>query len=208
MQAPCLMIIKNTTFVTSSSSIRQCPPPDRPEFAFIGRSNVGKSSLINMLCGRKKLAKVSSKPGKTQLINHFDINEQWYLVDLPGYGWAKVSKDDRSQWGAMIHDYLTERENLLNLFVLIDVRLAPQPNDTEFLAWLGEKRLPFTVIFTKTDKLSKNKVQSSIARYRKFLKTTWEELPPMFMTSSFNGSGREEVLDHIDVCLEFWEKKP
>ena len=199
-------MIKKTAFVTSSSKINQCPPPDLPEFAFIGRSNVGKSSLINMLSGRKKLAKVSSKPGKTQLINHFLMDETWYLVDLPGYGWAKVSKDSRSKWGEMIHDYLLERENLVNLFVLIDVRHAPQPNDTEFLEWLGENGLPFAIIFTKTDKLSKNKVQSSIARYKRFLKNHWEELPPIMATSSATGMGQEEVLDYIQACIEMYSE--
>ena len=199
------MIIKNAAFVTSSSKISQCPPADRPEFAFIGRSNVGKSSLINMLTGRKKLAKVSSKPGKTQLINHFDVDHTWYLVDLPGYGWAKVSKDDRSKWGEMIHDYLLERENLVNLYVLIDVRHPPQPNDTEFIHWLVEKGLPFSLIFTKTDKLSKNKVQSSIARYRRYLKANWEELPPMIPTSSATGEGKDLVLAHIGSCIALYE---
>ena len=198
------MMIQNPVFVTSSSKLSQCPPPNKPEFAFIGRSNVGKSSLINMLTGRKKLAKVSSKPGKTQLINHFDMDNSWYLVDLPGYGWAKVSKDDRSKWGEMIHDYLLERQNLVNLFVLIDVRHPPQPNDTEFLDWLGEKGLPFAIIFTKTDKLSKNKMQSSIARYRRYLKTHWEELPPMMMTSSVSGEGKDDVLDYIEECIGLW----
>ena len=198
------MIIKNPAFVTSSSKLSQCPPPNRPEFAFIGRSNVGKSSLINMLTGRKKLAKVSSKPGKTQLINHFDIDETWYLVDLPGYGWAKVSKSDRSKWGEMIHDYLLERQNLVNLYVLIDVRHPPQPNDTEFIEWLGEKGLPFALIFTKTDKLSKNKVQSSIARYRRYLKSNWEELPPILPTSSVTGEGKDQLLNHIENCISLY----
>ena len=201
------MIIKNAAFVTSSSNLSQCPPPKRPEFAFIGRSNVGKSSLINMLTGRKKLAKVSSKPGKTQLINHFDMDETWYLVDLPGYGWAKVSKNDRSKWGEMIHDYLLERENLANLYVLIDVRHPPQPNDTEFIDWLGQKNLPFALVFTKTDKLSKNKVQSSIARYRRFLKSTWEELPPMIPTSSVTGEGKDLLLAHIEDCITLYENR-
>lgn len=200
------MTIKKTAFVTSSSKLSQCPPPNLPEFAFIGRSNVGKSSLINMLSGRKKLAKVSSKPGKTQLINHFLMDETWYLVDLPGYGWAKVSKDSRSQWGEMIHDYLLERENLVNLFVLIDIRHAPQPNDTEFLEWLGKNGLPFAIIFTKTDKLSKNKAQSSVARYKRYLKNHWEELPPMMVTSSVTGMGQDEVLDYIHTCLPLWSK--
>ena len=155
-----------------------------------------------MLTGRKKLAKVSSKPGKTQLINHFLIDNQWYLVDLPGYGWAKVSKSDRSKWGEMIHDYLLERKNLLTIFVLIDSRLPPQPVDTEFIEWLGENGVPFALVFTKADKQSHNKNQSSIARYRKYLKNQWEVLPPIFLTSSAAGDGKEDVLNYIAHCID------
>lgn len=196
------MIIKESRFITSSSAHSQCPPPDMPEFAFIGRSNVGKSSLINMLTARKNLAKVSGKPGKTQLINHFLINNKWYLVDLPGYGWAKVSKSEKEKWGEMIHDYLIERKNLILIFVLIDIRLPPQPIDMEFINWLGENRIPFALLFTKADKLSHNKNQSSLARFKRHLKQTWEEFPPMFMTSSINNDGREEVLNYIGELLE------
>ncbi len=196
------MNIKNADFITSSSRHTQCPAPDRPEFAFIGRSNVGKSSLINMLTGRKKLAKVSSKPGKTQLINHFSIDNRWYLVDLPGYGWAKVSKSDRSKWGEMIHDYLMERKNLVTIFVLIDSRLPPQPVDTEFIEWLGMQGIPFALVFTKADKQSHNKTQSSIARYRRYLKKQWEVLPPIFLSSSVTGDGKEDILKYIDHCLD------
>lgn len=196
------MNIKNADFITSSSRHTQCPAPDRPEFAFIGRSNVGKSSLINMLTGRKKLAKVSSKPGKTQLINHFSIDNRWYLVDLPGYGWAKVSKSDRSKWGEMIHDYLMERKNLVTIFVLIDSRLPPQPVDTEFIEWLGMQGIPFALVFTKADKQSHNKTQSSIARYRRYLKKQWEVLPPIFLSSSVTGDGKEDILKYIDHCID------
>jgi GTP-binding protein len=195
------MIIKDSQFITSSSAHSQCPPPDKREFAFIGRSNVGKSSLINMLTARKNLAKVSGKPGKTQLINHFLINNTWYLVDLPGYGWAKVSKTEKEKWGEMIHDYLVERSNLMLLFVLIDIRLPPQPIDVEFINWLGEKEIPFALIFTKADKLSHNKNQSSVARFRRTLKNQWEKLPPIFITSSMKAEGRDEVLQYIDELL-------
>lgn len=191
------MDIKTAKFITSSSNISQCPPADLPEFAFIGRSNVGKSSLINMLTNHKKLAKVSSKPGKTQLINHFLIDEEWYLVDLPGYGWAKVSKTEKEKWGAMIHDYIIERKSLINLFVLIDSRLKPQPVDVEFINWLGEKGIPFSLIFTKADKQSKNKTQSAIAKYKRFLKQYWVELPTIFVTSSVNKDGKDEVITYI-----------
>ncbi len=154
-----------------------------------------------MLTARKNLAKVSGKPGKTQLINHFLINNTWYLVDLPGYGWAKVSKTEKEKWGEMIHDYLVERSNLMLLFVLIDIRLPPQPIDVEFINWLGEKEIPFALIFTKADKLSHNKNQSSVARFRRTLKNQWEKLPPIFITSSMKAEGRDEVLQYIDELL-------
>ncbi|MEM9390956.1 MAG: ribosome biogenesis GTP-binding protein YihA/YsxC [Bacteroidota bacterium] len=195
------MNIIKSEFVTSSANISQCPKEELPEFAFIGRSNVGKSSLINMLTDRKALAKVSSKPGKTQLINHFIINESWYLVDLPGYGWAKVAKTEKAKWGVMIHDYLLERQGLVNLFVLVDSRLEPQKIDVEFINWLGEKQIPFAIVFTKADKQSKNKTESNIAKYRRFLKNYWEELPPIFTTSSFKKEGRDEVLNFIESLV-------
>ena len=195
------MDIIKSEFVTSSANIGQCPTKLLPEFAFIGRSNVGKSSLINMLTERKSLAKVSSKPGKTQLINHFIINDSWYLVDLPGYGWAKVAKTEKAKWGVMIHDYLLERESLLNLFVLVDSRLEPQKIDVEFINWLGEQGIPFAIVFTKADKQSKNKTESNIAAYRRLLKNYWEELPPIFSTSSFKKEGREQILKFIDGVI-------
>lgn len=191
-------LVTSATFEKSSAVYEDCPPPTLPEYAFIGRSNVGKSSLINMLTGRNKLAKVSGRPGKTQLINHFKINENWYLVDLPGYGWAKVSKTEKAKWKKMINNYLLNRENLLCIFVLIDCRLEPQKIDQEFMAWLGETEIPFSMIFTKADKLNKVKLDSSIARYRKDMKKSWEELPPQFITSSETSEGRKEILEYIE----------
>ena len=195
------MKITKADFITSSSDYHQCPEPKHPEFAFIGRSNVGKSSLINMLTNHKKLAKVSGKPGKTQLINHFLINDKWYLVDLPGYGWARVAKTEKEKWGAMIHDYLIERKNLLCTFVLVDSRLEPQPIDIEFINWLGEKGIPFSIIFTKADKQSKNKTQSAVAKYKKQLLNYWEKLPESFITSSQTGAGKDKVLEFINSLL-------
>lgn len=198
------MKIKEAIFVKSSSDIQQCPPPKKAEFAFIGRSNVGKSSLINMLTGRKNLAKISSKPGKTQLINHFEIDNNWYLVDLPGYGWSKVSKEKKADWGVMIEQYLLHRENLACLFVLIDSRLDPQTIDYEFITWLGEKGIPFAMIFTKTDKQSKTKFQSTRARHLKTLKNNWEEIPLLFESSSINQAGRKEILSFAhEIILDF-----
>jgi GTP-binding protein len=195
------MQIKSSEFLISSSSYKKCPKPDKAEFAFIGRSNVGKSSLINMLTNRKKLAKISSTPGKTQLINHFLINNKWYLVDLPGYGWAKASKTEKLKWENMIRGYILGRENLVSMFVLVDSRLEPQKIDTEFIDFLGEKGIPFVIVFTKADKLSKNKVSASIAAYKKKLKTTWVDLPQMITTSSSTGLGKEDVLNFIDQTL-------
>ena len=192
------MEISNAKFVKSSSAVDQCPPAQKPEFAFIGRSNVGKSSLINMLTGRKSLAKTSSKPGKTQLINHFEIDDSWYLVDLPGYGWSKVSKEKKADWGVMIENYLTERENLACLFVLIDSRLEPQIIDYEFIIWLGQKEIPFAMVFTKTDKQSKNKFQSIKAAHLRKLKMEWEDMPLMFESSAVNHAGKEEILQFVE----------
>ncbi len=194
-------MIKEAKFVISNTDYQKCPKPDKPEFAFIGRSNVGKSSLINMLTQRKNLAKTSGKPGKTQLINHFAIDDSWYLVDLPGYGYAKTSKAKRSEWGKMIEEYLLHRENLQIVFVLIDSRLDPQKIDLEFVNWLGENGIPLALVFTKTDKQKRNKTQRSITLFRNALLKTWEETPLMFSTSSVTGDGREEVLRYISEIL-------
>lgn len=195
------MKIKSAEFVISNTDIKKCPQTTIPEFAFIGRSNVGKSSLINMLTNRKKLAKTSGRPGKTQLINHFIINNEWHLVDLPGYGWARVSKTDRSKFGDMIASYLLDREPLVCTFILIDIRLKPQPIDLEFINWMGEKKLPFALIFTKADKISKNKVESHRAAFNRALKADWAELPISFITSSLAKQGQEEVLDYIEDVI-------
>ncbi len=192
------MDIKEAEFVISQTDYTKCPAPAFPEYAFIGRSNVGKSSLINMLTNRKGLAKTSSTPGKTQLINHFFINEQWYLVDLPGYGYARVSKTSKSTWDKMIRDYLKFRPNLMYVFVLIDVRLSAQKNDLEFINWLGENEIPFVLVFTKADKLSAEQVNLSVEKYRIKLSETWEELMPMFVSSAEKKRGRDEILDFIE----------
>ncbi|MFV0289945.1 MAG: ribosome biogenesis GTP-binding protein YihA/YsxC [Mangrovibacterium sp.] len=186
----------------SNSSVEKCPTPDRPEFAFIGRSNVGKSSLINMLTNHSKLAKTSARPGKTQLINHFTINNSWYLVDLPGYGYAKVSKKAKDKFQAYITDYIINRQNLYCLFVLIDVRHEAQKIDLEFMEWCGEKGIAFSIIFTKSDKLGKNQLINNIAAYRKRMLENWEELPEMFHTSSEQKQGREEVLTYIENIMQ------
>ncbi len=197
------MIIRDVKFVKSSQKINQCPDPDRPEYAFIGRSNVGKSSLINMLMNRNKLAKVSGKPGKTQLINHFAVNDEaWYLVDLPGYGYAKVSKTQRQEFQSIITDYISKRKNLVNLFVLVDSRHEPQKIDLAFMEWLGETQIPFSIVFTKIDKMSSNELQKSLARYRKIMLLEWEELPPNFRSSATSAIGREEILSYINSLNE------
>ncbi len=192
------MIIKSAEFVISNTDITKCPKDGKPEYAFIGRSNVGKSSLINMLTDHKKLAKTSGKPGKTQLINHFVINDDWYLVDLPGYGYAKASKTSRAKWEKFISDYLTKREELVNIFVLIDSRLEPQKIDLEFMNWCGEQGLPFSMVFTKIDKLSSTALQKNLAKYKKEMLKYWAELPPVFTTSSESKFGRERLLNYID----------
>ena len=193
------MLIKTAEFVISSARADQCPPTEgRPEYAFIGRSNVGKSSLINMLTGRKKLAMTSSTPGKTMLINHFAINNEWFLVDLPGYGYAKRGKKDMEKLRNLIEYYVLERKELTCLFVLIDSRLTPQRIDLEFIQWLGEEGVPFSIIFTKADKNKTGELRKNVNRFLDELRKEWEELPPHFVTSSAQGRGRDEVLDYID----------
>lgn len=200
------MIIKKAEFVISNTDISKCPETKLPEYAFIGRSNVGKSSLINMLTDNKKLAKTSGRPGKTQLINHFLVNEDWYLVDLPGYGYAKTSKENRFKWTKFIERYLRERENLLNTFVLIDSRLEPQKIDLEFMNWCGHNQIAFSMAFTKTDKLSSSALQKNIAQYKKEMLKTWEELPPVFLTSSESKFGREKLLNYIGEINQLYSK--
>ncbi|WP_314028809.1 ribosome biogenesis GTP-binding protein YihA/YsxC [Porphyromonas catoniae] len=192
------MLIKSAEFVVSNSRVEKCPTTGLPEYAFIGRSNVGKSSLINMLTGRKGLAMTSQKPGKTQLINHFIINKEWHLVDLPGYGYARLSNDGRDGLRRMIEDYVLERRELVCLFVLLDARLEPQKIDLEFIEWLGEESVPFALVFTKADKLSKGKLSANISAYKDRLLEGWEELPPLFITSSEERTGREELLNYIE----------
>jgi len=192
------MKIKQAEFVISNTDPARCPRPDKPEYAFIGRSNVGKSSLINMLTERHSLAKTSQTPGKTQLINHFLINKDWYLVDLPGYGFAKVSKVEREKWEHMINTYLSTRENLVCTFVLVDGRIEPQAIDLAFMEWLGERGLPFVIVFTKTEKIGPNAIKQTVNRYTKTLLKTWEEVPPMFVTSAAAVRGKEELLAYID----------
>ena len=195
------MDISSAEFLISNTTYTKCPADHKPEFAFIGRSNVGKSSLINMLTGNKKLAKTSSTPGKTQLINHFTINNEWYLVDLPGYGYAKASKKSRTSWEKFISEYLLHRASLLSTFVLIDSRLEPQKIDLEFMNWCGAKEIPFSIVFTKTDKLSSSALQKNLKVYRNEMLKLWEELPPVFITSSQSKLGRESVLNYLDEVL-------
>ena len=192
------MVITSAEFIISNSRVEKCPTTGLPEYAFIGRSNVGKSSLINMLTGRKGLAMTSQKPGKTQLINHFLINRDWYLVDLPGYGYARLSRVGRDGLRRMIEDYILERTELVCLFVLLDSRLEPQRIDLEFIEWLGEGGIPFALVFTKADKLSRGKLAANIAAYKERLLQQWEELPPLFITSAEARLGRDELLSYID----------
>lgn len=192
------MEIKKAEFLISSPTIDKCPKDNRIEYAFIGRSNVGKSSLINMLCNHKGLSKTSSTPGKTLLINHFLINDEWYLVDLPGYGFAKRSKKVQADIEKMINTYILQREQLVNLFVLIDIRHEQQKIDRAFIDWLGENEIPFTIVFTKADKLGMVKAKANAAQWMEQLKDAWEELPPYFITSSEKRTGREELLAYID----------
>lgn len=195
------MEINKAEFVTSSSKLSECPKEGTPEIAFIGRSNVGKSSLINLLTGVKGLAKTSQTPGKTQLINHFLINDSFYIVDLPGYGYARVAKTMRSDFKKMIEDYIHQREEMVNLFVLVDIRHKPMKIDLDFINELGEKGVPFSIVFTKAEKLSKSAAKMSLMAYQEELLKSWEELPPLFVTSSESGEGREQLLEYIEQIL-------
>ncbi len=196
------MKITSAEFITSSTDWRKCPETHKPEFAFIGRSNVGKSSLINMLVDRKKLAKTSSTPGKTQTVNHFLVNDQWYLVDLPGYGYASATRAARFEWGKMIEHYLKNRKNLFCTFILLDARLKPQAIDLDFITWMGENHLPMVILLTKSDKLK----QQELAKSRKTIETKllelWEELPPLIITSAEKKSGRDKILDFISEAMQ------
>lgn len=200
------MKIDYANFVISSTDVNRCPLPDKPEYAFIGRSNVGKSSLINMLTARKKLAKISTTPGKTILINHFIINNQWYLVDLPGYGFAKRSKTERLKWEKMIRKYILSRPNMLTLFLLIDIRIEPQKIDIEFIEWLGTSNIPFVITFTKSDKLKKNQIATNLNTYKNKLSENWEELPPIIVTSSSTDLGRDKLLEVIEETNKVFNK--
>lgn len=196
------MQIKSATFVASSDKLSQCPPGNKPEFAFIGRSNVGKSSLINMLVEQKGLAKTSATPGKTQLINHFIINEWWFLVDLPGYGFAKVSRTEREKWQKRLDNYLHNRDNLYCVFVLVDSRIKPQANDIEMINWLGENGIPMAIIFTKSDKVKPKELEAVVQQWNETLLGFWTELPPIFITSAEKNTGKKEVLDFISKYLK------
>lgn len=196
------MNISKTEYTGSFVKIEDCPPPESPEYAFIGRSNVGKSSLINMLTGRKKLAHVSNSPGKTQTINYFRINKRWNLVDLPGYGFAKVSQKQRAKWKKMIANYIKNRENLVTLFVLIDSRHKPQKTDLEFIEQLGEWEIPFAIVFTKTDKSKQSIVQKNVKSFFDEMRKRWEFLPIYFLTSAVKGRGKEDILDYIEEYNE------
>lgn len=200
------MRITSAEFISSCVTAEKCPPPERPEYAFIGRSNVGKSSLINMLCNMDKLAKVSGRPGKTQVINHFLINKSWFLVDLPGYGFAKVSKVMRDKFDIMIRGYLTRRPNLMCVFVLIDVRHPPQPKDLAFMEGLAEEQIPFCIVFTKGDKLSLNAQRSAVSSYKKIMLQHWEEFPKHFITSAETRQGKEELLAFIGDANKLYKE--
>lgn len=193
------MRIKEATFISSVTDILKCPTPNLPEYAFIGRSNVGKSSLINMLTDRKSLARISNTPGKTQTINHYLVDKTWYLTDLPGYGYARISKTTRQLWPAMIRNYLANRTNLLTTFVLVDSRISPQKIDLEFINYLGENSLPLVVVFTKIEKLGKNVLANNLEVYKNQLRHTWEEMPEFIVTSSVTGVGKDELLNFVEA---------
>lgn len=197
------MIIKTATFVKSSSRWQECPEAVLPEYAFIGRSNVGKSSLINAMLNHKDLAKTSGTPGKTQLINHFLVNDEWYLTDLPGYGYARVSKSIRRDFEKLITNYILNRKNLVNLFILVDARHAPQKIDLEFIEWVGEHGIPFSLVFTKADKLKPMELQKNVEHYKSELLKSWEELPELYVTSAEKKTGGEEILSFISRTNEF-----
>lgn len=201
------MVIKSASFVTSSAKISQLPPPLLPEYAFIGRSNVGKSSLINMLVSRKGLAKISGSPGKTQTINHFIINESWYLVDLPGYGYARVSQKARMQWDKLFTSYVNRRSSLILLFVLIDARHEPMMSDLAFMERLAVSGIPFARVFTKSDKISEGEAEKNRLLYDKTMLRAWESLPPTFITSAPKGTGRDEMLDYIEQTMIFFKRE-
>ncbi|MBN1651703.1 MAG: YihA family ribosome biogenesis GTP-binding protein [Bacteroidales bacterium] len=202
------MIVKTAKFLVSNNYYQNCPKPDKPEYAFIGRSNVGKSSLINKIVGIQGLAKTSGKPGKTQLINHFYINEEWYLVDLPGYGYASIPLKIKAKWETMISGYLQTRKNLLTTFVLIDVRHSPQKIDIDFIENLAEHQIPLALIFTKADKLTPRKLKENLKAYQNYLHESWDELPPVFVTSSETGLGAEQVLDYIENANKVFVSSP
>ncbi len=200
------MKIKSAKFVISSVDVKMCPIPDLPEYAFIGRSNVGKSSLINMLTEKKELAHTSSKPGKTQLINHYLINDEWYLVDLPGYGYATLAKEKKQEFDAFVKKYLLQRTSLLCVFVLIDSRLPMQERDKKFMEWLAENEIPFTIVFTKVDKLAKTQIEKNLTSYREEMLKSWEELPKQFITSSQKKEGAKELLTFINESNKLFKK--
>lgn len=195
-------MITKAEYIIGNTDWKKCPKPDKAEFAFIGRSNVGKSSLVNALTQNKKLAKISSTPGKTRIINHFLINKSWYLVDLPGYGYAKVSKTSRQAWAEQSTAYLIHRENLMNTFILIDSRLSPQKIDLEFINWCGEKQLAIALIFTKSDKCKRNELKDNINAFKNKVLENWESLPPIFITSSIKKTGLDELVEYIETCIK------